>query len=179
MKQSSIDWLINWWYEKYFLLSLQPTSSRHFIFGSVWTSCSKSSSNNWLTFSHGKEYTRAWCSWSVGHLSLFLSLGTFWSKTCAATRVADGLAFVVVSGFSRYGLFDEDNLGLYWAITLGLTSITSKPPALPLLSLALFLRLFKWISISCAFMHRLLNLFKVVAWAPRELCLNVIEAQAH
>lgn len=59
MKQASMKWLISQWYGQHFGLSIYPTSSRHFTFGKARMFRSKSSSNNSLTFSRGKEYSRS------------------------------------------------------------------------------------------------------------------------
>lgn len=121
----------------------------------------KSYSNNSCVFSRGKKYSRAWCSWSIERLSLFLSLYTFWYETCTAKGAAFGSAFFSVHGFTAHGFFDEDEHALYWALFLETSAAASKCLASLLLSLALLLRLFKWIWISCAFVDRSLNPSKV------------------
>lgn len=125
-----------------------------FISGNTRMSCRRSSSNNSLIWE--KEYSRAWCSWSEGRLSSFLCLSTFWCKTCVAIGAVVRGVFLLLRGLSHTAFWMTSSrhyIGLfpasyYWE---------NRWSVLQPLSLALFLRLFRWISILYTFMHRSLN----------------------
>lgn len=52
--------------------------------------------------------------------------GYFLVLNLPSTGTPTGETFLAVLGFARYGLFDEDEPGLYWALSLGVTAVVTK-----------------------------------------------------
>lgn len=139
-----------------FWIVVRPASFGRLISRNLKILFSNSSSNNSLVVYWLKEYSQAWHSWSEGCLSSFFGLGTFWYDTCAAIWAAVGGTFFTGPGFVTYGFFYDDEMFIRAFSREAITTESNQAAFSPLF-LALFLRLFSWISMLCAFVYRLLN----------------------
>lgn len=128
--------------------------------GKAKTLFSRSSSNS-PTFSRGKEYSLAWRSCSEGHLSSFPCLGTFGTRLVPRLEQPLGQYFLLLCSWMM--------ISRHYT---GLSSLRLLPRQASIrfyhCFLVLFLPLFTWISMSCAFMHRSLNPSKVYAMSTVE-----------
>lgn len=101
--------------------SVRLTSSGRFISGNARMLCSRSSSNNSLTFSR-EEYSRTWSSWSEGCLSLFLCLDTFCFETCAVIGDAAGGVFSLLRAWLQTAFWMTTSQHCIGFSTMGLLS---------------------------------------------------------
>lgn len=137
-----------------FVSSIMSSSSRHF--GSCYfrASCFINYSNNSWTFFRGKESSRDCHSWSVCHLSFLFKLGTFLLESWATVKAS----FLVVPEFSGWFLWGGWPNSIWGPL---LRSYRNDELMITSTSFLSAIQLFRWISISYAFMHRLSNPLKV------------------